>query len=607
MAKQTPAEKNKPLSPKEQADEILLILDKEKLLVGAVAKTDIEGKLKTVPPTPDHNNDFLRLNGSDDWLESFATNFFAQAKDPTRFSLIKLKDGKLEDPLVKKALADIEQGKITPEVVKFLKKYEVNRRQAESHASSLANGRGAKEETSGNPDSIKSIDNLKQEKMAKQENTNAPANVDEMQPPRYRFNEAMIDWNQVNAFGISREQLEQRGLYDQLMRGYKSNDLVPITASIGGTDQRYQARISFRQKDDGRVILQTHPLKQAPDLHKPFMGHNFSEDDKVNLTQSGNMGRVVPLKTRDEGFKDSFISVDKKTNQIVAVRVDKAFIADEYSGVKLSDHEKADLREGKAVYIEGMTSKAGKEFNATLQYNADRRGVEYIFPNNLKLEYGQELGTVKLSNKQVDDFNTGKAIFVEDMVRKSDGELFSSFIKRDDMSGKMAYSRVNPDNPQEVYIPKEINGVKVTPDEREQLREGKPIYLNNMTSQRGEDFSSYVKLDLNTGYPMYSKTEDGFEQRREFKLPQEVFGVTLSVKQRADLQDGKAVLIEGMKGFGGQEFSQWAKVNQAGNKLNYFNENPDIKKDATSRNVTQAAAIKKDKSEDKKKGRSHSV
>jgi hypothetical protein len=571
-------------TPEQQAGDVLLILDKEKMLLSALAKTDADGKLKTVPPTPEHNNDFLRLNGSDDWLDSFAANFFNQARDPTRFVLLRLSDKQRDDPLVKRAMRDIEQGRITKNVVRFLKKYTVT------------------------PDNTHRIHQPKtNNNMAKQENqTNpVPATVEQQEPPRYRFHEAMIDWKQVEAHGLTRGDLEQRGLYDPMMRGYKSDKLIPIVAEVGGSTTRYQARISFRQEDDGRVILQTHPLRQAPDFTKPFLGHNFSEDDKINLSQSGNMGRVVPLRTQN-GFEECFVSVDKMTNQIVSAKVSGAFIADKYSGVELTDREKSDLREGKAVRIEGMKSKAGNDFNATLQYNADRRGVEYIFDRSFDLKYGQELGKVKLTDKQVDDYNAGKAIFVENMVSKR-GEQFSSFVKFDEVSGKAAYSRVNPDNPAEIYVPNEIGGVKITPEERQQLREGKEVFLNNMTNNRGEEFSSYVKLDPTSGFPMYSKTIEGFDEKREFKLPQEVFGKTLTATQRADLQDGRAVLIEGMKGYGGQEFSQWAKVNPAGSKLNFYNENPDVKKETTSRNVTHAAAARQDQKEERKKGRSQGV
>ena len=47
----------------------------------------------------------------------------------------------------------------------------------------------------------------------------------------------------------------------------------------------------------------------------------------------------------------------------------------------LSDAQYKDLVEGKAVKVEGMTAKSGKSFNATLQVNAEKKGIEFIFEN----------------------------------------------------------------------------------------------------------------------------------------------------------------------------------------------------------------------------------
>jgi len=180
---------------------------------------------------------------------------------------------------------------------------------------------------------------------------------------------------------------------------------------------------------------------------------------------------------------------------------DSVFIPNEIKGVKLDEYEKNDLREGKAVYIEGMMSDKGKEFSAHIQINADRRGIEYIFDND-RLFNRQEIGGVKLSDKQVEDLNAGKAIFVEDMKRK-DGEVFSSFVKLDEGSGKPVYTRYNPDTPEgdrEIYVPKEMGGVPLTADDRQQLREGKAVFIENMTNRKGEEYSSFVKLDLEIEY-----------------------------------------------------------------------------------------------------------
>lgn len=256
-----------------------------------------------------------------------------------------------------------------------------------------------------------------------------------------------------------------------------------------------------------------------------------------------------------------------------------------------------------------MTANSGNEFNAHVQFNADRRGIEFKFETD-RIFNRQELGGVKLTNKQVEDLNGGKAIFVEDMVRK-DGEKFSAFVKLDEASRRPAYTRYNPDSPEgarEIYIPKEMNGVMLTPQDREELRQRKAVFLENMVNRKGEEFSSFVKLDLETGRPSYSRTPDGFEQRQEFKIPPEVWGVTLSATQRAKLQDGKAVLVEGMKGYDGKQFSQYIKANFNQGRLDYYNENPDRKRDASQRNVVnQAQSQKQDNKQENKRTRSRSV
>lgn len=153
--------------------------------------------------------------------------------------------------------------------------------------------------------------------------------------------------------------------------------------------------------------------------------------------------------------------------------------------MELTEQEQNDLREGKKVYVEGMIAKSGNEFNAFIQVNAERRGVEFIFEND-KLFNRQTLGGVELTQKQIEDLNAGKAIFVEGMQRK-DGEVFSSYVKLDEATGRPSYTRYNPDSPEgarEIYIPNEINGVKITAEEQQQLRDGKVIFLNDMVNRK---------------------------------------------------------------------------------------------------------------------------
>jgi len=555
--------RDEPLKPQvsenEQMSDIVFILDKMELILQAVSKIGKDGKYSTVPADKEHSNSFLKIDRYANMFENFVKNFWSQLKDPTRFGILSVKADTLDSPEVKQAIEDLAAGKQTKAVEDFLKKYEIVPRDKENQ----------------------SIKNETQQQATQGDGT---------QQPKYRYNESMINWEELKNFGLSREYLMERGLLDQMLRGYKTNQVVPISMNFGSAVLRTDARLSFQQSVGGPIVLGIHGIRQKPELERPYFGHIFSEEDKKNLLETGNMGRVVELKGRNGEYIPSFISIDKLTNEVVAMRAENAYIPQEIKGVKLTDQEINDLREGKKVFIEGMISNNGKEFDAHIQVNAERRGIEYIFEND-KLFNRQSLGGVELTKQQIEDLNAGKAIFVEGMERK-DGELFSSYVKLDEATGRPSYTRYNPDSPEgarEIYIPNEIGGVKITAEEQQQLREGKVIFLNDMVNRKGEEFSSFIKADLETGRLSYSRTPDGFEQRAEFKIPEKVWDVKLTRNQRADLQSGKAVLVEGIKGYDGKTISQYVKANFNQGRLDFYNENPDRKRDASQRNVVANA------------------
>ena len=549
-----------------QMSDIVLVLDKMELLIQAVSEINKNGKYSTVPADKEHQNSFLKIDRYATFFENFLKNFWSQLKDPTHFGLFTMKEEEFDKPEVKQAIEDLAEGKKTKAVEEFLKKYEIT----------------PKNQTE------QSINNQNSEEMAKKNQTQQPvveAN-DQQQNNQYRYNESMINWDQLKNFGLSREYLQERGLLDSMLKGYKTNQLVPINLNFGSAVLRTDARLSLQQSNTGEVVLAIHGIRKQPELERPYFGHIFSEEDKKNLLETGNMGRVVELKGRNGEYIPSFISLDKMTNEVVAMRAENVYIPNEIKGVQLTEQEKNDLREGKKVYIEGMTAKSGNEFNAHIQVSAERRGIDFIFEND-RIFNRTALGGVELTKQQIEDLNAGKAIFVEDMQRK-DGELFSSYVKLDEATGRPNYTRYNPDSPEgarEIYIPKEVGGVKLTAEEQKDLREGRPIFLNDMVNNRGEEFSSFIKADLETGRLMYSRTPDGFEERAKFEIPKEIFGAKLSGQQRADLQSGKSVLVEGMKGFDGKSISQYVKLNSNQNKLDFYNENPDRNRNASQRNV----------------------
>ena len=353
--------------------------------------------------------------------------------------------------------------------------------------------------------------------------------------------------------------------------------IVNVLNNVSNSDEMYPMQ-------NGKVGLGIHGIRKEPQLERPYFGHIFTEEDKKNLRESGNMGRVAELNLRGGTTEPCLISIDKNTNELVAVRQEHVYVQDEVRGVKLSPDEIQTLKNGGQVFVDGMISNKGKEFSATLQYSAERRGLEFIFPKDQAFNQ-QSLGGVQLSPTQLKMLSEGHTILVEDMKRRNSDEVFSSFVTLDKVTGRPNYTRHNPETG-EIYIPKEICNVQLTHEDKELLRKGQPVFLENMVNRKGEEFSAFVKLNMTTGNPQYSRTPDGFNEQQAPRIPAEVYGHVFTAQERANLQDGKAILISDLKS-NGKQFSSYLKVNPGSGQLQYFQDNPDIRRD-TSRRATQA-------------------
>lgn len=146
--------------------------------------------------------------------------------------------------------------------------------------------------------------------------------------------------------------------------------------------------------------------------------------------------------------------------------------------------------------------------------------------------------------------------------------------------------------------------MQLTAEDRATLRKGQPVYLENMIGRNGEEFSSFVKLDMNTGRTMYSRTPNGFNEQQAPRIPAEVYGHVFTAQEKANLQDGKTLLVEGLKN-NGQTFSSYLKVNPYSGQLQYFQENPDIRRDTSHRAAQTETA--QGQQQEQKKGASQAV
>ena len=363
----------------EQIDELLLVHNKNdpKEGLGVVSKADEKGNYQTVTPEEKNENSFLKFDKNSSILENFIKNFWSQLKEPTHFRLIRMTFNDYKQN--KQALKDLAEGKKTDAVKEFLKRYEIvpkanNQKNSQTKEEETTMAKKQEQTAQAQPEQVSQVEAAAQGREQQE--------PQRQQTPTYRYNENMINWEELGKFGVSKEMLEQSGQLDSMLKGYKTSKTMPLTLNIPGVlTAKLDARLSFIS-NGGQVMLGIHGIRKEPELERPYFGHIFTEEDKKNLRESGNMGRVADLNLRGNTTEPCLISIDKNTNELVAVRQEHVYIPNEIKGVTLTPDEIQKLKNGEQIFVEGMKSNQGKEFNANLQYSAERRGIEFIFPKD---------------------------------------------------------------------------------------------------------------------------------------------------------------------------------------------------------------------------------
>ncbi|WP_431609195.1 DUF3945 domain-containing protein [Chryseobacterium sp. 'Rf worker isolate 10'] len=411
-----------------QLHEILLVLDKEEKKISAVTGIDKDGQLKKADVEKKNQGEFMRVDMHGDVLTNFFSNFFRQLKDPTRFSFFKV-------PLKSAfGMANKMQEHInspTKEGEDLMGKYQVT--ETQEHQQKKEN---TMETTAVTPQ------------------TNAAVPTEKAPSQQYRFKPEQIDWQTISNLGLSREKLEEKNLLEPLLKGYKTNIVVPVNVNLGTCILSGEGRLSLQEKD-GKVVMAIHGIRKEPNLNTQFFGHQFTDEDKSNLRTTGNMGRIVDLTNPKTGESiPSIISVDRLTNELVAYRSDWIKIPNELKGVVLSEDQKKTLQEGRPLFVEGMTSSNGEKFDANVQFNADKRYVEFLFDRSQNNHLSQGLnGEIQqaskvfrgkeLDDKQFEKLQEGKTVYVTGLIDKK-GEEYEGYITYNKENGRTSFSFKDP-------------------------------------------------------------------------------------------------------------------------------------------------------------------
>lgn len=508
---------------KKKSDEqdVLVVRDEKTGEISVVAGLSRDGTPKRAPAKAENTPDFLRFDRNSDLMDSFFRNFFRQCKEPSRFGFYRIAADQVENLLgvMKELLKDPEANK------EILSAHKVDTSNYEKEAKQ---SEGQAKETASSDDASKTQANTEKENVSS-EQTNEKENDMEQKPEQTATEQQaqtapgvkqnLISGNDVNLqelgakYGIDFNSMNEKDM--KALFNYGKTGLVIVKPTFGGEQIEIQARLSFRKDDNDQLQLVPHFVRNEPKLNVAYKGYTFTPEDKKNLLQNGNLGKVVDFPDKNTGeLRPHFISIDRLTNEIVDIPTNKVRIPDTIGKTPITKDDKRVLYSGIPLRKE-IELANGRKFTPLLQVNVEQRGVEFV-PGSTRQAQGQkqngdkkqtadkqeqkaegdaggqkkqqdpnhwlnEDGTIRrlntyfkkeLTEQQKDDYVAGKAIEIKEVPNKNGSGTYTAYVKFDFDKMQPRSYRNNPDLKQaKEQIPTNENKVQVAVNEQGKTHE----------------------------------------------------------------------------------------------------------------------------------------
>ena len=508
---------------KKKSDEqdVLVVRDEKTGEISVVAGLSRDGTPKRAPAKAENTSDFLRFDRNSDLMDSFFRNFFRQCKEPSRFGFYRIAADQVENLLgvMKELLKDPEANK------EILSAHKVDTSNYEKEAKQ---SEGQAKETASSDDASKTQANTEKENVSS-EQTNEKENDMEQKPEQTATEQQaqtapgvkqnLISGNDVNLqelgakYGIDFNSMNEKDM--KALLNYGKTGLVIVKPTFGGEQIEIQARLSFRKDDNDQLQLVPHFVRNEPKLDVAYKGYTFTPEDKKNLLQNGNLGKVVDFPDKNTGeLRPHFISIDRLTNEIVDIPTNKVRIPDTIGKTPITKDDKRVLYSGIPLRKE-IELANGRKFTPLLQVNVEQRGVEFV-PGSTRQEQGQkqngdkkqtadkqeqkaeddaggqkkqqdsnhwlnEDGTIRrlntyfkkeLTEQQKDDYVAGKTIEIKEVPNKNGSGTYTAYVKFDFDKMQPRSYRNNPDLKQaKEQIPTNENKVQVAVNEQGKTHE----------------------------------------------------------------------------------------------------------------------------------------
>ena len=358
------------MAKKTTEKDVLIVRDEKTGEISVVAGLNADGSPKRTPAKAENAQSFLQFDRHGDVLDNFFKNFFRQCKEPSRFGFYRVAADQADKLLevIKDLLKDPEGNK------EMLAPHKVDTSGYEKKVQEEQSAEKQEQPGQKQDDEPKKQEEMEQKNEQNQENPQQAQSNRGYQP----IDESKINWKELEEkWGVKRDDLEKSGNLDRMLN-YGKSDLVRVSPNFGGEAFELDARLSFKKDGEGNVSLVPHFIRKEQKLDE-YKEHKFSDDDRKNLRETGNLGRVVDLVDRETGeIIPSFVSIDRKTNEITDVPANKVRIPERIGKTEITKQEQDMLRAGLPVRDKLIERKDGRKFVTTLQVNVEQRGVEFV-------------------------------------------------------------------------------------------------------------------------------------------------------------------------------------------------------------------------------------
>lgn len=503
---------------KKKSDEqdVLVVRDEKTGEISVVAGLSRDGTPKRAPAKAENTPDFLRFDRNSDLMDSFFRNFFRQCKEPSRFGFYRIAADQVENLLgvMKELLKDPEANK------EILSAHKVDTSNYEKEAKQ---SEGQAKETASSDDASKTQANTEKENVSS-EQTNEKENDMEQKPEQTATEQQaqtapgvkqnLISGNDVNLqelgakYGIDFNSMNEKDM--KALLNYGKTGLVIVKPTFGGEQIEIQARLSFRKDDNDQLQLVPHFVRNEPKLDVAYKGYTFTPEDKKNLLQNGNLGKVVDFPDKNTGeLRPHFISIDRLTSEIVDIPTNKVRIPDTIGKTPITKDDKRVLYSGIPLRKE-IELANGRKFTPLLQVNVEQRGVEFV-PGSTRQAQGQ---------KQ----NGDKKQTADKQEQKAEGDAGGQKKQQDPnhwLNEDGTIRRLN------TYFKKEL-----TEQQKNDYVAGKTIEIKEVPNKNGSGtYTAYVKFDFDKMQPRSYRNNPDLKQAKE-QIPTNENKVQVAVNEQ---------------------------------------------------------------------------